>query len=97
MSQSTLPKGFLWGFATARLVTWVSLTEYPAMESAKTVFPSRTEFEATVTRSKVRRMKTAVQTPSGTVSAAFLARLLAESQEKWPATPTTAPPKTLTF
>jgi hypothetical protein len=57
---------------------------------------SYTEVERTVTKSKAHRTKTAAQIPSGTLSVASLARLLAEILETWPAIPTTAQMKILT-
>jgi len=73
-----------------------SLATYPAMGFTGSNLPSLAEFESTVTRLKVHRMKTAAQILFGTVSAAFPARLLVENPETWPATPTTAQMKTLT-
>lgn len=96
MSQSNLPKGFLWGFATARFVLELFLQSNPAVESTETVGPSHAEFETTVTRLKARLRRTAEQTLSGTLSVAFQARLQAEIRAKWPVTLTTALPKILT-
>jgi hypothetical protein len=49
---------------------------------------SHAEFEFTVIRSKVHRMKMAAQTQSGTRFAEFQARLLVGNRERWLATPT---------
>lgn len=73
------------------------LAQYPATNPTMTILPSRTEFEVVVTRSKVHRMKMAALIPFGTHSAVFQARLLEESQEMSPATPTTVLPRTLIF
>jgi hypothetical protein len=73
------------------------LATYPAVEVSEAILPSRTEFETAVTRLKVHRMRTAAQTLSGTLSAAFRAKLLAEIRETWPAIRTIAPRKTLIF
>jgi hypothetical protein len=95
MSQSHLPKDFLWGFATARYVIY-RLSKHTPPRNTGAVPLSYTEVERTVTKSKAHRTKTAAQIPSGTLSVASLARLLAEILETWPAIPTTAQMKILT-
>jgi hypothetical protein len=74
-----------------------SSTQVPRHGTRRVISRLRTDFETTVIRSRARRTKTVAQTPSGTVSAAFQARSLVETQERWPVTPTTELPRTLTF
>jgi hypothetical protein len=84
------------GFCNCQVRRSTSSIKYPAMEPDESFSPLRTEFDTTVIRSRVRRTKMVAQTPSGTVSAAFQAKSPVENQERWPVTPTTELPRTLT-
>lgn len=84
------------GIRNCEVRIFLFLPGYPAVGAMVAIFLSRTEFEAVVTKLKVHHMRTAVPIRFGTAFAAFLARLLVENPETWPAIRTTAQVKTLT-